>query len=218
MPFIDEHLKSELSELFSKELKNEVKIWLFTSKHKEVCQYCDEVVELVTELSSLTNRFKIFTYDIDEHPTEAKVLGVDKVPAILINGSMSRGIYYYGIPTGYEFNSLVDDLIDVSNGKSKLSENAKAAVRKIDKKVDIKVFVTPTCPYCPRAVRMAHQIALENSNVKASMIEATEFRELSEMYGVMSVPKVVINDTVSFEGALPEKEFINYINKALNKN
>ncbi|MEM0149404.1 MAG: thioredoxin family protein, partial [Candidatus Micrarchaeaceae archaeon] len=100
---------------------------------------------------------------------------------------------------------------DISAGKSRLSESTKTRLKSIDKPVDIKVFVTPTCPYCPKAVRMAHQFAMENKNIKASMIEATEFEEMSNAYGVMAVPKIVINDKASFEGALPEEAFLQQV-------
>jgi hypothetical protein len=49
------------------------------------------------------------------------------------------------------------------------------------------------------------------------MVEATEFPELAERYGVFAVPKVVINDAVSFEGALPEHLFALYVLKAVDQ-
>lgn len=214
---IDEKMKNELKGIFAKELKEEVKLWLFTSKNKDICPYCKETLELINEIGSIEERVKVFHYDIDEHKSEAKVFGIDKVPAMLVHGAKAYGIYYYGIPSGYEFSSLIGDIIDVSNGKTGLSEAIKKEARAINSNVDIKVFVTPTCPYCPRAVRVAHMLAMENSNIKSSMIEATEFMEMSSKYDVMGVPKVVINDTVSFEGALPEEEFINHIKEAISK-
>jgi glutaredoxin-like protein len=215
MAIIDQKLKAQIAGTFSKGLKDEVRIWLFTSKDKAVCEQCENTTTLVRELCEIDPRLKLFEYDIDEHRKEAKVLGVERAPALLLQGAKPAGIYYYGIPSGYEFGSLLEDIIDVSNSRSRLSEKTKEAARSIDADIDIKVFVTPTCPYCPEAVRTAHQIALENSRVRASMIEAMEFSDLAERYGVMGVPKVVINDKVSFEGAVPEDTFIAHINEAL---
>ena len=215
MPIIDEKLKKELGELFAKELSGKVKLWLFTSNNKEECQYCDAVGEMAGELAALDGRIILFKYTIEDNAKEAKVMGIERVPALLIQGEKAHNVYYYGIPAGYEFSSLVEDVIDVSKGATKLSERTKEAVRKIDRNVDIKVFVTPTCPYCPRAVRIAHQMAMENSKITASMIEASEFEQLSSKYGVMAVPKIVINDSVSFEGALPEEQFLSYIRQAV---
>ena len=68
----------------------------------------------------------------------------------------------------------------------------------------LQVFVTPTCPYCPRAVHMAHQMAMENSHITADMVEAIEFPHLAHKYSVMGVPRTVINENVHVEGAVPE--------------
>ncbi|MSQ14428.1 MAG: hypothetical protein EXR50_00990 [Dehalococcoidia bacterium] len=63
---------------------------------------------------------------------------------------------------------------------------------------------------------MAHQIAMANpEHITADVIEATEFPELSRRYGVMAVPKIIINDVVQFEGAVPEEMFVEQVKRAL---
>jgi len=57
-------------------------------------------------------------------------------------------------------------------------------------------------------------MAVASERVRSTAIEATEFPELSRAYQVMAVPKVVINDRVQFEGALPEPEFLGAVLKA----
>jgi alkyl hydroperoxide reductase subunit AhpF len=51
-------------------------------------------------------------------------------------------------------------------------------------------------------------MAVASERVRATAIEATEFPELSRAYRVMAVPKIVMNDRVEFEGALPEADFL----------
>jgi alkyl hydroperoxide reductase subunit AhpF len=51
-------------------------------------------------------------------------------------------------------------------------------------------------------------MAVASDRVRATAIEATEFPEMSRAYRVMAVPKIVINERVQFEGALPEKDFL----------
>ena len=63
-------------------------------------------------------------------------------------------------------------------------------------------------------MRLAQHMAVASSQVRADCIEATEFPELSRSYRVMAVPKIIINDRVEFEGALPEKEFLGQILRA----
>ena len=87
----------------------------------------------------------------------------------------------------------------------------------MSKPVHIQVFITLTCPYCPMAVQLAHEMAMESTLIKSDMVEATEFPHLTYKYNVAAVPKIVINETTEFEGALPEQEFFKYVMEAGEK-
>ena len=65
------------------------------------------------------------------------------------------------------------------------------------------------------AVSLAHKMALENHNIVADMVEVTEFPQLVQRYRIRGVPKIVINDRLSFEGAVPERTFLDQVMKAL---
>jgi alkyl hydroperoxide reductase subunit AhpF len=67
-------------------------------------------------------------------------------------------------------------------------------------------------------VRLAQHMAIASDRVGAVAIEATEFPELSRAYQVMAVPKIVMNDRVSFEGALPEAQFLEAVVRAASGN
>jgi glutaredoxin len=92
----------------------------------------------------------------------------------------------------------------ISAGESGLSVATKTQLAELTQALHLQVFVTPTCPYCPGAVRLAHQMALESDLVRADMVEAIEFPHLSMKYQVQGVPRTVINETVHLEGAAPE--------------
>jgi hypothetical protein len=64
-------------------------------------------------------------------------------------------------------------------------------------------------------VRLAQHMAVASDRVTATAIEATEFPDLSRSYRVMAVPKIIINDTVEFEGALPEPQFLDKVLQAV---
>ena len=57
-----------------------------------------------------------------------------------------------------------------------------------------------------------------NEHVTADVVEAGEFPELAQRYQIYGVPKTVINDRVSFEGALPEERFVGEVLRALAGN
>jgi hypothetical protein len=74
----------------------------------------------------------------------AETLGIDKIPAVAIVGAKDYGIRLYGIPAGYEFGSLIEDIRLVSEGDSGLSPETRKAVAELTKPVKIQVFITPT--------------------------------------------------------------------------
>jgi len=198
--------KAQLQELFKEKLLNEVKLIVFTQETE--CRFCQETRQLVDELSSLSDKIMFESYDFVKDVDKANDYGVDKIPAVLIVGERDYGIRFYGLPSGYEFASLIEDILDVSSGVTHLSQETKNRLKTLNKPIHIQVFVTPTCPYCPRMVRLAHQFAIETTFIKADMVEAVEFPQLVYKYRVMGVPKVVINETTEFVGMLPEELFL----------
>ncbi|MCD6591689.1 MAG: thioredoxin family protein [Thaumarchaeota archaeon] len=213
MPILKERDKRLLKARFSRDLANRVRLIVFTQEFE--CEYCREVRELMEELAELDEKIRVEVYDFKADRGLAERLRVDKIPALLLFGEREYGVRFFGIPSGYEFTTLIEDVIDVSRGSSRLSPQVRERVRSIDKQVHIQVFVTPTCPYCPMAVRAAHQMAIENPMITADMIEALEFPHLANRYQVMAVPKIIINDKVSFEGAVPEPLFVEHVIAAL---
>ena len=75
--------------------------------------------------------------------------------------------------------------------------------------------MTPTCPYCVKAVQLGHKMAKFSDRVTVDMVEATEFSELADKYNVMGVPRIVINEESFFEGALPESMYLDKVMKAV---
>jgi glutaredoxin-like protein len=221
MALINEKDRNYLIEVFTKELRNEVRLIFFTQKSGLFvpgveCEYCKETGDLVKELGELSDKIKIEVYDFLSDEDIAKQYNIKRIPAIALLGEKDYGIRFYGIPSGYEFGSLIEDIIDVSKRETGLSKATKERLSRIDKEVNIQVFVTPTCPYCPRMVHMAHQFAIENDYITADMVEVIEFPQLANYYEVSGVPKTVINDKEEIVGAVPEASFLESIENAIN--
>lgn len=208
-----------LEEEFNKNLKEDVELVVFTSED-EKCQYCKETKALAEELSGINEKIKLTVYDFDKDSAVAEKYNVTKYPATVVakNGDADGRIVYYGIPSGYEFGSLIEDLKNVSRNEAEVSSKAMEIVSKIDKPMKIQVYVTPTCPYCPKAVGIAHKFALLNKNITGEMIEAQEFMKESDEAGVSAVPHIVINGDVNFVGAQPDEVFAEYLLEAYNHN
>ncbi len=204
--------KYALKKKFS-DLVNDVEIAVFTQERE--CQFCKDTRELVLELGAASSRIKTMVYDFVINGDEDIKYDIKKIPAIAVIGKKDYGIRYYGVPAGYEFAAFVDDIIDVSRGTTSLGEDIKKKLAEIKKPVHIQVFVSPTCPYCPKSARIAHQFAIESEFIRADVIEMTEFPYLVQRYSIMSTPHIVINEDTSFVGAQPPEVFIEQINLAL---
>jgi glutaredoxin-like protein len=205
-----EHLKKHFGEL-----AGDVELIVFTQEFE--CQFCKEAREMVLELGELSPKIKTKVYDFVKNGDEDIKYNIKKIPAIAIVGKKDYGIRYYGVPAGYEFPALVDAIFDVSKGVTSLSDALKKKLAEIKKPVHIQVFVSPTCPYCPRAVKIAYQFAIESEFIKSDVVEMTEFPYLVQRYGIMSTPHIVINEDTSFVGAQPPEVFIEQIVLALSK-
>jgi len=214
--FLDADDREELRKRFEENLVNKVRLIHFTRELD--CQYCKETKQLLTELSELSDKIQLEVYNFYTDTDKVAEFKIDKVPATVIaSEDKDYGIRYFGIPSGYEFASLLSDIEMVSRGVSGLSQRSIEKIKEIDVPLHIQVFVTPTCPYCPSAVHLAHQLAMENDLIVADMVEAIEFPDLAEKYMVMGVPKVVMNDIYYFEGALPERHYVDKVLEAVRK-
>jgi glutaredoxin-like protein len=210
---LDQNTARKAKELLGA-LSGKVKLLVFTQETE--CMFCAQNKELAQDMAGLSDRISVEVYDFlkDEHT--ANRYGIDKIPALAVAGeSMDYGIRFFGIPSGYEFVSLIEAIRLVSSGEHGLSEDTVRRMSAVKTPVHIQVYVTPTCPYCPRAVVLAHKLALLSEHVRADMIEAIEFPHLATRHAVMGVPKSVINETHFVEGAVPEKAFVDKLLNAL---
>ena len=212
MALLDDDVRQQVVE-FLKDLAGPVRLVMFTQEFE--CEYCTETRQLVEELGELSDLITVEVYDFQADKEKAEELGIDKIPAIAVIGKEDYGVRFYGIPSGYEFTSLLHAFRTVAAGEPELSEEGKKFLAGIDQPLHIQVFVTPTCPYCPHAVTLAHQMAIASPHVRADMVEAMEFPHLAVKYQVMGVPRTVINETVHLEGAAPEPMVLDKIQEAL---
>jgi glutaredoxin-like protein len=180
------------------------------------CETCTQTRQVIDELPPLSDQITIEEVNFVLDRAKAEAYGVDRVPAIAIVGQDDEGqerdshIRFLGTPAGYEFISLIRAILLVGGGASMLSEDSRRRIAAIDRPMAIHVFSTPTCPHCPRAVTLAHEIAWANPNVTAYAVEATEYPDLARRYRVTGVPKTVIDDRVEILGAVPEDTFIEH--------
>ena len=217
---LDDTVETQIKELF-KELKEPVEILFFGNK--ENCEYCDEINQLLSEVTALSDKLHLSIFDFNENKTEREQFHLEDSPVFVLAGKegseiVDYGIRFYGIPSGHEFASFVNDLVLVSGRDSGLEAETREFLAGLQSPVHLQVFVTPTCPYCPQAVILAHKMALESKLVSADMVEATEFPELAGRFNVSGVPQTTINlGAGTVVGASPEFQLVEEIKIALAK-
>jgi len=194
-------------------MKNPVTMVLFTQANQSECTYCEETQQLLTEVAELNDKITLELKDLDMDSELAVSYNVTMTPSFIMLDSegVYHGVQFNGIPAGHEINSFLSGLLGMSGLDAGFDEKTLARIKKINKPVDIKVFVTTSCPHCPGAVAKAHQLSMLNPNVSGMMIEANSFHELSRKYNVSGVPKIVINDTIELLGDQPMEEFLRKI-------
>jgi glutaredoxin-like protein len=212
MKLLNKKVIKDLEEIF-KDLKKQVNLKFFSQDFE--CQYCKDTRQLLEEVSELSDKIKLEKFDFLADRKEVEKFDIKRIPAIVVMDEEDRRIKFYGIPGGYEFSALIEAFKLISTGETGLNQETKDFLGSLAKEVHLQVFVTPTCPYCTGAVILAHRMAYYSPKVKADMIEATEFPELSVKYNVMGVPRTVINETQFQEGAAPEEMLIEKIKAAL---
>ena len=205
----DEEITGQLKEIFG-EMKNPVQIELFTEEDAPVAQ---EVEDFLNEVSEIDKRIKVSVNRLPEAADKAEQLGIVRTPgfAVLDSEGKDHGIQFYGLPGGHEINSFIYALMAVSGVKEPLPEEITSEVAGFKKDINMKVFVTLGCPHCPGAVSKAHRLAMENDNIRAEMIDANLFPELSEKFNVSSVPKIVFNDGKDLIGDQPVESFMSML-------
>ncbi len=171
------------------------------------CDLCPQGKEFLDELEKMAPTVKVRRYDLVRDREQAVAMGVDKVPAFLIPTGDGHRVRWYGLPMGMETKSFVNDLLLVDGAPPEVPDAVKDRATRISRPVHIQVFVTPTCPYCPRAAQLAHSLARLNPLVTADVIEANEFPTVSEVYGVSGVPKIVLNNLLQVEGMPQDDAF-----------
>ncbi len=196
-------------------VEREVKI-LFFKSDAPTCKYCNIIEELLSDINKAQPKVKYEVHDVSEEI--AGKYGVEEGPTIIFEEKPN--IVWMGIPSGHEFRAFLDDILAIGLNRVDIGVNAARKIARIQKPMEVLIFVTPTCPYCPLAVHTAHTFAFVNPNIRAAMVEALEYSELADRYNVSAVPKIVVRDKnkrtlVEWEGAVPEEMFADYLLHAL---
>jgi alkyl hydroperoxide reductase subunit AhpF len=143
---LNDEVRNQIIEAFN-QLREPVQILFFGSK--EQCDYCDDTLKLVEEVTSLSDQLSVQAFDVESDSAIAEHYHVSLTPGLVIaaesqDGPIDYGVRYAGIPSGHEFSSLIQDILLVSGRDSGLNQQTRDFLSNLKEPVHLQVFVTPT--------------------------------------------------------------------------
>lgn len=205
----EEAFLNQLRKTFD-QMPREIPLYLFVGRGQDdvFVQACRQIIRAFREL---TPKISIKEYFLD-HELAVK-WGVESSPTILIDPD-HYNIRWLGAPMGEEGRSFLEAMILIGMGKSGMSAQSQTVVRQIDNPRQLKVFVSPTCPYCPQQVVNGLRAAIEQpDNISLEIIDIQSRPDLAEQYGAYSVPQAYANDILIGQGAQQEEVFMSSLLK-----
>ena len=151
MPIISEQDQATIRDIFDDRLVDPVTMELYTSggsglmvPGRPECVTCEDTQTLLEELSGLSDKLELKVHDFYSETDAARSANITDVPSLILIGKNQGTLRFIGAPAGYEFSSLIEDLIDLSRGETALSDKAREVLSGLTEPVHFQVFVTPT--------------------------------------------------------------------------
>ncbi|UCF94716.1 MAG: FAD-dependent oxidoreductase [Desulfobacterales bacterium] len=194
----------QLRSTFEK-LPHDIPLYLFSEKgHEDIFTHANR--QVIRAFRELSPKITLREYDLGHEL--AHKWNVTASPTLLI-APERYSIRWLGAPMGEEARTFLETLILVGLGQSNLSDQSLKVIKRIDSPRNIKIFVSPTCPYCPQQAVNAVKAAVELPEyVSVEIIDIQCEPELANQYSAQSVPQAFANDILIGQGAQPEEVFL----------
>ncbi len=197
-------IEEQLTSLFEA-LPFSIPIYLFTQDGKND-GLNRAARETLRSFKNLSKKLELKEFNLSHEL--AREWKVDRSPTILFDPER-YSIRYVGVPYGEEGRTLLGAILIIGFRSGNLTEQSSRVLNKIDSPREIKVFVSPTCPYCPEQALVALKAVVENPQLLSLQIIDIQCNpDLAEQYSAFSVPQTYANEVLIAQGALPEELFM----------
>jgi thioredoxin reductase (NADPH) len=206
---MEEKTEARLRELFQK-MPYPARVLLFTDKgrNEPFNQAAREVLQILRRVSP-----KVQLEEFDLKSEQARKGHIDSSPVLLFDPEHFR-IRWLGAPIGEETRTLIIALQMLGHRSAGLSDESRKIMRRIDSPRHLKVFVSPTCPYCPQQAINGLNAAFERPDlISLEIIDIQANPDLAQKYGAQSVPQVFADEKLIAMGAQPEELFMSSLEK-----
>lgn len=187
------------------QMPNEIPLYLFVDRDQDDV-FVDASRQIVKAFRELSSKITIREYYLD-HELASK-WGVESSPTLLIDPE-KYNIKWVGAPMGEEGRSFLEAMILIGMGRSGMSDQSLTVIEKVDSPRLVKVFVSPTCPYCPQQVVNGLRAAIERPDlISLEIVDIQSRPDLAQQYNAHSVPQAFANDLLIGQGAQQEEVFM----------
>jgi thioredoxin reductase (NADPH) len=206
---MQEQAQAELIAVFEK-MPYEIPLVLFTDSGKNEI-FSQGARQLIRSVREMAPKVTLLEYDISHKMAQEWHA---EYPPVLLFDPDNYQIRWLGAPLGEEGRTFVEALIMMGYRKTNLNKESLKVLNSIQSPRDIKVFVSPTCPYCPQQAVNALKAAIERPDlISLEIIDIQANPELADQYAAQSVPQVFANETLIAQGAQNEELFFASLEK-----
>jgi len=174
------------------------------------CMACEGTYELLKTLVEFSDgKLKVEEISTEENTEEAEKYNVSRIPAILfIDEDDKEIIRYLAHPTGSEFVPFLNSIQYFSGVRPYYADQIITHLKKI-KKSNMKIFITPTCPYCPMTVPVLTLFSIvSKGKISSEVIDVNLNPDMGTKYQVQGVPMTVINEKDVIHGMFTPQDLL----------
>ncbi|MCZ4370942.1 alkyl hydroperoxide reductase subunit F [Vibrio diazotrophicus] len=194
---LDQAIKQQLKQYLSN-LKEEVQLVVSLDESKA----SNDIQSLANEIAELSNLVTV-TRD-DAASSRRPVMTVT-------NPNKGTQLRFAGLPMGHEFTSLVLALLHSGGHPIKLEAETIEQIAKLNKKLDVEIFISLSCQNCPDVVQAFNMMSAINPDIRTTMIDGALFQDEVKSRDIMAVPSVFVNGELFGQGRMSLTEILNKI-------
>jgi len=192
------------------QMPNDIPLLLFTEKAKDDV-FAQANRQVIRAFRDLTDKITLHEYDL--HHDMARKHNVTVAPTLVIAPELYN-IRWIGAPMGEEARTFLELLMLVGSGNSNASDQSLKVLERIDAPRHVKVFISPSCPYCPQeAVNGAKAAVARPDLISLELIDIQCRPDIAQQYGAQSVPVAYANEVLIGQGAQAEEVFMSSLQK-----
>lgn len=209
-----EQARQQLTKLFGA-MDHQIPLFLFADPAIN-SQYSEAARAVIRAFRQLTDKITLREYGLTHQL--ALQYNISSSPTLLFDPE-HFSIRWLGAPLGEEGRTFMEALTMLGHRKTELSGPSRDILAKITSKRAIKLFVSPTCPYCPQQAVNALKAAITRpEHISLEIIDIQANPKLAEQYNAFSVPVCFANEVMIARGAQQEELFMASLQKLEQQN